>query len=235
MVPLPGETWPPCAMPAGLAEALGLAGSGSAAGDGWPDADVAAFEAGLARNGKDFDDTVAEVRAPSCLQSCTSHHGRYGRAWGCVSAWPAAGLQITLGGKSIRKASECLLVTHLLLAQPVAALVRAELRDSAPSDRPACGTTPIGRKQGAHLPRPACAAAAAPHVRPAGGLLLRRVEGARTPARARLVPAPGRGLRSVALGFVALQEGGGEKRCSRGGEMTHSVQWPCTGHCWLPV
>lgn len=64
LVPPPGEPWQPCTLPAGLAEALGLAGSGSAAGNGWPDADVAAFEAGLARNGKDFDDTVAEVRAP---------------------------------------------------------------------------------------------------------------------------------------------------------------------------
>ncbi|KAK9845206.1 hypothetical protein WJX81_000033 [Elliptochloris bilobata] len=60
-VPPPGATWQPWALPAGLAEALGLVGAGAGAGDGWPEADVAAFEAGLARYGKDFDDTVAEL------------------------------------------------------------------------------------------------------------------------------------------------------------------------------
>jgi hypothetical protein len=63
MPPL-GRAWQPALLPADTAAALGLAGEGAGAGDGWPDADVAAFEDGLARFGKDFDDTVAEARGP---------------------------------------------------------------------------------------------------------------------------------------------------------------------------
>ena len=63
-VPLLGAAQQPRRLPDGWAAALGLAGAGAGAGDGWPEADVAGFEAGLARFGKHFDDTLAVVRPP---------------------------------------------------------------------------------------------------------------------------------------------------------------------------
>ena len=174
VVPPPGATWRPCALPAGLAEALGLAGSGSAAGDGWPDSDVAAFEAGLARNGKDFDDTVAEVRAPHhvCrpVSRATGGNGVGGNVSDCL-------LRACEQCKASREFERCLLVGHSeLLAQPqcmAGGWHRAVLHDAVPCDVLACSAILVWPPKTSKCPlAPACcAAAAAPHVRPAGGLL----------------------------------------------------------------
>jgi hypothetical protein len=88
-MPPPGRAWRPALLPTATAAALGLAGAGAGAGDGWPDADVAAFEAGLARFGKDFDDTVAEARGPPG-----------GRSRGAGRGW-CAGLRVGAGARDV--------------------------------------------------------------------------------------------------------------------------------------
>ena len=75
-VPPLGAAQQPRRLPEGWAAALGLAGTGAGAGDSWPEADVAVFEAGLARFGKHFDDTLAVVRPPQPLRGLPACFGR---------------------------------------------------------------------------------------------------------------------------------------------------------------